>query len=142
MQTLAFNAGMDLVTKLPTEFADFQWLLVTDAYTGNRDEDDVTNISFFELTAVGYARATFATVTRTVDNDLDLVVFTHEAITFGTMAPTPSPAAGWAVLIYNPGADDTTAVPVLAVEIADPANDALPTLSCSVRGLVRISQAA
>lgn len=90
----------------------YRALIVTSSYTFNADHDYVANLTN-EITASGYARATIAGKTVTIDDTNDRAVFGSSDPSFGTPA-SQSPAG---VVLYRLVTSDADSILMAYIDV-------------------------
>lgn len=111
MANLIYNRGIYEVMNLGAlATADLRLLLVTSAYTADKDHNFVADVVASELTVGGYARQTLANKTLTEDDTNDFAYLDADDVLFSSLVAGET--IGGAILFRHTGADATA--PVIA----------------------------
>lgn len=107
-----YNAGLDVLYNWETDLTNFFWILMQSG-AFNRDHGTVyvvTNAGVDEVSVSGYNRTQTSGNSRTVDNTSDIISYTTDNISMGTLGAGQNIVS--ILLAYDPDGDDSTAVPV------------------------------
>lgn len=125
------NGGIDL------DGDSLKLLLVTTAYTADKDHDFVNDVSGSEVSVSGYARQTLASKTVTADNTNDRGVFDAADVSFSAL--TAGQTIGGAVIFEDRGGADSANPVICFIDLADTAtNGATLTITWSANGIFYI----
>lgn len=119
--------------------ATIRVLLVSTSYTYDPDHSTVADVSGSEIGVTGYARATLASPTVTVDSANNRVVLDAADVTYSSLAAGAT--IGGAVLFRRVGGADASSDPLLAfVDLTDtPTNGGDVIVQWSASGITRIT---
>lgn len=119
--------------------ATIRVLLTSTSYTYDPDHSTVADVSGSEIGVTGYARATLASPTVTVDAANNRVVLDAADVTYSSLAAGAT--IGGAVLFRRAGGADASSDPLLAfVDLTDtPTNGGDVIVQWSASGITRIT---